>query len=92
MSFQFAETKGPPPEEESPLNERQEDPEALFFWTDRGWGCLVKDPLPIKIDWLHRTRGPQIMLSVSTKSPIMEYIIVAGDALEKMKAEYGPNE
>ena len=31
----------------------------------------------------------QIMLSVSTSGDRMEYIILAGEALEKMKAEYG---
>ena len=65
------------------------DPDLLLFWTDRDWGCLVKKPLPVSIDRLQRMQGNQIMLSVSTSGDRMEYIILAGEALEKMKAEYG---
>ena len=65
------------------------DPDLLLFWTDRNWGCFVKKPLPIKIDGLQRIQGNQILLSVSTSGDRMEYIILAGEALEKMKAEYG---
>ena len=65
------------------------DPDLLLFYTDRNWGCLVKKPLPISIDRLQRMQGNQIMLSVSTKGDKMEYILLAGEALEKMKAEYG---
>lgn len=65
------------------------DPDLLLFWTDRNWGCLVKKPLPILIDRLQRMQGNQIMLSVPTKGDRMECLILAGEALEKMKAEYG---
>lgn len=96
LSLQFSEKTVPKQQGSTSLSEqdassdREEDPETLFLWTDRNWGCLVKHPLPIKVDWLQRTRGSQIMLSVSTRSLNMEYIIVAGEALDKMKAEYGP--
>lgn len=65
------------------------NPDLLLFWTDRNWGCLVKKPLPVSIDRLQRMQGNQIMLSLSTSGDRMEYIILAGEALEKMKAEYG---
>ena len=65
------------------------NPDLLLFWTDRDWGCLVKKPLPVSIDSLQRMQGNQIMLSVSTLGDRMEYIILVGEALEKMKAEYG---
>ena len=66
-----------------------DDPDLLFCWTDRNWGVLVKKPLPVSIESLQRIRGKQLMLSISTKGDRMEYIIVAGEALEKMKALYG---
>lgn len=66
---------------------------ALFFWTDRGWGCLVKTGESVQVEWVQRLGGPQIMLQVSAKGshgtgPGMEYIIVAGEALERMKEAY----
>ena len=68
-------------------DERTHENQDLFFWTGRGWGCLVKNCMPIKVDWQSRLQGQQIMLSIRTKSPEMEYIIVAGEALEKLKSE-----
>ena len=70
------------------LHVRFDEGKALFFWTDRGWGFLMKNPRPVRIEWLARLNGPQIMLSLSTDDAYMEYIIVAGEALEKMKKEY----
>lgn len=96
LGLQFKERKNPAQQGSTTSDEQgdrsslEEDPEAVFLWSDRGWGCLVKDPLPIRVDRLSRIHGPQIMLSVSTKSPVMEYVIVAGEALETMMAEYGP--
>ena len=63
--------------------------ELLFFWTDRDWGCLVKRPLPASVDTLQRYMSRQLILSVSTEGDRMEYIIVAGEAFERMKSQYG---
>ena len=69
-------------------HDQSDDPDLLFFWTDHNWGCLVKKPLPITIDPIQRLKGRQLMLSIATKGDRMEYIIVAGEAFEKMKARY----
>ena len=74
---------------ETVVENPDQESDLLLFWTDRDWGCLVKKPLPILIDRLQRMQGNQIILSVSTRGDRMEYIILAGEALERMKAEYG---
>ena len=66
---------------------------ALFIFTDRGWGCLIKTRESIQVEWVHRLGGPQIMLQVRAKGSYgtgagLEYIIVAGEALDKMKEAY----
>lgn len=76
LNFQFSDTEN-----------------ALFFFTDRGWGCLVKTRESMRVEWVGRFGGSQIMLQVRAKGSYgtgagMEYIIVAGEALEKMKEAY----
>ena len=89
LHLQFS-TKHSPTRPDKQLEKGEERPDAVFLWTDRNWGCLVKNPLPIAADILARLGRNQVMLSVSTEDSAMEYIIVAGEDFQRMKAEYGP--
>ncbi|KAK4693687.1 hypothetical protein P7C71_g3758, partial [Lecanoromycetidae sp. Uapishka_2] len=60
----------------------------IFFWTDGGWGCLLRNPAMVAQTLLEGPQGVRGLVSLVCKGDMMDYIIVVGDALEKMKKEY----
>ena len=60
----------------------------IFFWTDGGWGCLLRNPAMVAQTLVEGPQGIRGLVSLVCKGDMMDYIIVVGDALEKMKKEY----
>ena len=60
----------------------------IFLWTDGGWGCLFRNPAMVSQTLLQGPKGIRGLVSLVCKGDMMDYIIVVGEALEKMKKEY----
>ena len=60
----------------------------IFFWTDGGWGCLLRNPAMVSQTLVKGPKGIRGLVSLVCKGDMMSYIIVVGEALEKMKKEY----
>ena len=61
----------------------------IFFWTDRGWGCLLRKPAMVSQTLLEGSKSIHGLVSLVCKCDMIDYITVVGEALEKMKEEYG---
>ena len=60
----------------------------IFFWTDGGWGCLLRNPAMVAQTLMEGPKGIRKLVNLVCKCDMMDYIIVVGEALEKMKNEY----
>ena len=63
-------------------------PDDLFFWTDRGWGCLVRKPALVSQEFLQGPLGVRGLVSVVCEGDYMDFILVCGEALERVRGEY----
>lgn len=56
----------------------------VFFYINGGWGCLLRYLTMVPLTLLGRPKGTRGLISLVCKGDMMDYIILVGEALEKM--------